>query len=519
MKNLKNIVALFALVAMLTSPIFSQNTKKPRCKDEQCVRGILKNLDSNDTKIASYAEKYLDSLVLEAKMTGDTDIKNALLYSIIPYIDENPENKNAGYLLSLLPVFCNNRDANMIFKLTHSGNLADKVIRTIGEIPGSDEIIVKCIDTNRDDLQHKAALAYAVGRLNIQSKENELVSWIKTADNMTKIEIYKALLVVKSSDKTASIIEKGAKKLNKSENTVCKIAGMQILTALKGEKAMPMLYKALKSHNCDVRREALELMKPFVNEKVVKNVVKKCKEDEAAVDVLNWLGDIKNNTQMEFVLEKLQSTDKKVVEASIRAIFKIDDAEGINAVKPMFGGEYQEVIIESMATYEGDYRAVMNDVMKGDDKQKLAALQIIEIHPTVDMNRRVQELFNSGNQAVRDNAYKVFKLISIPANADFLKATLEICSDKYVGDVQLAIKHAMKDVTDDKKDLFASTLKHVKPEKMPRFYKVFAYFDTEMCIDKLIDAYQNGEYKTEAKEALLMVDNEKFAKKINDVLK
>ena len=77
----------------------------------------------------------------------------------------------------------------------------------------------------------------------------------------------------------------------------------------------------------------------------------------------------------------------------------------------------------------------------------------------------------------------------------------------------------MKNAPDEVKDRFASTLKHVKPEIMPRFYNVFAYFGTELCVDKLIDAYQNGNYKFEAKEALLMVENEQYLSKIQEVLK
>ena len=63
------------------------------------------------------------------------------------------------------------------------------------------------------------------------------------------------------------------------------------------------------------------------------------------------------------------------------------------------------------------------------------------------------------------------------------------------------------------------TLKYVKPEIMPRYYKVFAYLGTELCVDKLIDAYTNGDYKEEAREALLLVEDKQFEQKIKKVLK
>ena len=354
---------------------------------------------------------------------------------------------------------------------------------------------------------------------NSTSTESELILKLKYADDKSKINIYKDLLAVKSSKKTTRIIAKGAKKLYKSEDAECKIAGMQLLTAIKGEKAMPMLFKALPSDDQNVRKDALDLMKPYANDKVVSKVVNICGQGEAVADALDWLGDIKNDTQMEFVLNQLQSTDKNVVSAAIRAIFKIDNLEGIDAVKPMFGGEYQDVIKESMVTYEGDYRTLMNDLLKnGTDRQKIAALQIVELHPTVDVSRRVQELLNSDNEKIKDMAFHVLKLVVPMSQADFLKALLEYCDEQFVEDVQFAIKNAMKDAPENVKNDFVSTLKHIKPDVMPRYYKVFAYFGTELCVEKLIDAYQNGDYKKEAKEALLLVKNRAYKERISKVL-
>ena len=54
---------------------------------------------------------------------------------------------------------------------------------------------------------------------------------------------------------------------------------------------------------------------------------------------------------------------------------------------------------------------------------------------------------------------------------------------------------------------------------MPRYYKVFAYFGTELCVDKLIDAYQNGPNSAEAKAALLLVEDEAYQQKISEALK
>ena len=518
MKMLKKIVVVFTLMAMLPSSALAQNSKKNRCDNENCVFEILEKLNSEDKTVVAEAEKSLDSIARDAAFTCDSNSKKALINSIIPFVKKFNSCESNEYLFSLLPLFCNKDDAPEILKFVEIESLADYAIRTVGEIPGCDDIIEKYIVKNHDDLKYKPALAYAVGKLNIVGMENELISWLDDGDNATKIEVYNALLVIGTSDKTTKIVAKGAKKLYKSKNTNEKIAGMQLLVALNGEKALPKLFESLKNNDKSVRIAALDLMKPYANQEVVKKVMKKCKKGDAMIDAIDWLGDIKDDSQMEFLLKQLASENKAVVRATIRAIFKINNADGINAVKPLFGGEYQDVIKESMVAYEGDYRAVMNDVFRGNDIQKLAAFEILESRNDLGLYNRVRELVVSENQQIRDKAFSVLPYVVTISSIEQLSYMLESCDEKNVEQVQLAIKNVMKNANEEQKDLFASMRKHVKPEIMPRFYNLFAYFGTKLCVDKLIDAYQNGDYKFEAKEALLLVENEQFKAKIQEVL-
>lgn len=520
MKMFRNIVIVFALMAMLPLQNFAQKTEKNRCNTEICVLEVLKKLNSDDKTVVLEAERFVDSIANDVLYTGDSDTKMAILNSITQFVHKFENCPSNAFLISLLPKVTSSNDLNIIMQLLDNEKYADNVIRALGEIKGADATILKYIFKHKDDLSNKAAWAYAVGKQNITELENELISWLNDADDKTKIEIYKALLVIKTNDNTTKIILKGAKKLRKSPIAENQIAGLQLITAIKGEKAMSMLYKALKNDDKKVRRAVLELMKPFANQDVKKRVLKKCFKDEPLVDAIDWLGDIKDETHVEFLIQQLSSTNPSIVKASIRALLKIDNVDGINAVKQIVGGKFQEDIKEAMIDYAGDYRVVMNDLLKnGNDIQRLGALDIIESRPIVGVNTRVKELLFIENQRVSEKAFKVLKLVVDPAQAEYLMNLLSYCDDKYVEDVQLAIKQAMSTLPDERKDMFAATLKHVKPEIMPRYYNVFAYLGTESCVDKLIDAYKNGDYKFEAKEALLLIDNEQFANKIQEALK
>lgn len=518
MKTFRFVVAFFAMMALLPMQIFAQKSEETICYDENCVMEILKQLQSDDETVVAEAKQTLAEMAKAVSYTGDGRTHNALRDAILQYAEKFDE-ECARYTISLLPVFCLQSDVEIILKYIEKDQFADFNIRAVADIDGSSRYIIKFLMAHKNDLKHRGAWAYAIGKHNITMMENDLISWLDGADDNTKIEIYNALLVVRSNDETTAIIRKGAKKLNKSKIPTNKIAGMRLLVAVDGDKTLPILYKALKNKNGEVRREALELLKPFVNQDVVNTVVKKCKKGDALVDAITWLGEIKNDSQMPLIIKQLSSENPKLVEAAIRAVFLIDNIDGINAVKPMFGGEYQAVIQESMLSYEGDYRAVLTDVMRGNERQIIAGLQILEIRPILAMYGRIKELVYSDNQEIRDRAYRILKLVVTPSSAEFLKGLLEYCDGKYVEDVQIAIKNAMQNTPDNIKDTFASTLKHVASDKMPRFYKVFAYFGTELCVDKLIDAYQNGSHQFEAKEALLLVTDKQFEEKIQEVLK
>lgn len=521
MKILKNFILMLALMAIMPSQIMAQVDEKYSCYDADCVFKVLEKMKSKDDKVVADAIAEYSHIVDNYRFTGDSRMREALVNSAVPFAGKLSTCEAISYVISKFPKFCKEKDIEELLQFVDNEHIADQIIRVIGDIQGSEKYIVRFIEADPKNINYKGAWAYAVGKQHITSMEDTLISWLKGADDKTKIDIYNALLVIRSNDKTTAIVRKGAKKLNKSKVADNMIAGMRLLVALDGEKVMPELYKAVKNDNHDVRREALKLMEPYANQEVVEKVMKLIsKKPAASAEVVEWLGNIKNDSQMQFVIKQLSSKDKYTVEAAIAAIFKIDNKDGITAVKKMYNSDYQDVIKESLMTYEGDYVAVINDMMKrGDNRAKHTALQVAERRPAKELNARVKELLESDDKAVRDVAYKVFKLVVVPANADFLSEKLASCDEAYVEDVQLAIKNAMKNASEDQKDDFITKLKNVKPSMMPRFYNVFAYFETENSVNRLIDAYQNGNYQFEAQEALLLVKNKKFESQIKVVLK
>lgn len=401
-----------------------------------------------------------------------------------------------------------------ILKYVDDEKYADLAIRTLAEIPAYADHIMKEVINNDGNLNHKDAYAYAIGRLKIVDLEYLLHSWLKGADDNLKLEIYTAFMRM-GSDESQRIAEKGAKKLYKKKDPKLKIGAMKILVAKEGEAAMPYLYKALKNKDMNVRREALTLMKPYATQEVSALVVKKYAKKDAIADVVWWIGEIYDKSQADFVVAQLSSDNPKAVEEAILAVFKLENDEGLEKIKPMFGGDYQPAIKNAVLTCTMDAGRFLSDVAKGSDEQKLAVIDILKERHFVALCNQVCAMLNSQNPEIKDGAYKVLKNVVIASHAKTLMNIMETCDEKYVPDVLEAMKAAMNKAKPERKDDMISTMKHITPDVMVRFYKLFAILGTDYSVNKLVEQYHTGYDKDKAVEAFMMINDRRFA----DVIK
>ena len=507
MKSVRLFLAFVAMLAIMTLQVKAQDVDAAL---------LVKNYAKANKEQKATLAKEIEKLAINVGKSNNYKEKEQLGTLFIDFIDNGGDTQSSLFLINLFKYFETNHDIDRLLKYVDNAKYADATIRTLAELPAYANHIMKLAIDNDGNLNPKDAYAYAIGKQKIVELEYLLHAWLKGADNYLKLEIYTAFMRM-GSDETQLIAEKGAKKLYKKKDPKLKIGAMRILVAKEGEAAMPYLYKALKNKDMNVRREALTLMIPYTTPEVSALVVKKYAKKDAIADIVWWIGEMYDKSQADYVVAQLSSQDPKVVKEAIIAVFKLENDEGLKKIKPMIGGVYQPAIKEAVLTCTMDPSSFLADAARGNDQQKLAVIDILKERQLISLNNQVFAMLNSSNPEVRDGAYKVLKNVVIMSHAQMLMNTMETCDEKYVPDVLEAIKVAMSKAKPDKKDEMISMMKHIQPDVMVRFYKVFAYLGTENSINKLVEQYHSGYDKEQAVEAILLINDRHFAKVIKEI--
>ncbi|MDO5341238.1 MAG: DUF1080 domain-containing protein [Bacteroidia bacterium] len=460
---------------------------------------------------------------------------------------ENEEVK--ACLISLFQNFGDARDADRLMKYAESNDLFEVTVQTLASIPGTrqnvEEIAKNC------DANQRCIVAYAIANQRVGSCEDMLIQWLDGADAKTQEAIYYALSIVgteksltllyskaksakfnyDATDVTASyirlldkfanmgkteLVEPAAKIFLKSKNANIKIDGLNLLSKIGGDNYTDVFCNALKDKNIQVRMAALEVLKPIADSMVFATVVKNM-NGKHDVEAINWFGEVGDKTQLEYVVNQLNSKDSLVVCEAIQSIIKIGDNDAMLKLVPFFGTNYQPVLKSAVITTKNNCDVMIAEALKGTNEQIVGALSVFESRTYINQVYTVRRLLNNDNQQVKDAAFKALKGVSNANTADYLREMLVNVDEKYVKDVQDAIMKSMAYANDKSKANFVSLLKYVEPAKLTRFYRVFAYFGDDLSIMKLKDGYKSKATRNQALEALLTVDNPSIAPTLFDI--
>ncbi len=485
----------------------------------------------------------LDGLRNFVSDPANTKFRIPMSKGLYKAIELNDNDEVKAYLISLFRGFGNRKDVDFLLKYTQDENLAEVAIQTIASMPGAARPILDLAENSNPG--NRKALAYAIADNSIKNTEDMLIQWLDGADVETQKAVYYALSVVggekslnllsvkaKSlkynydpTDATASyvgllgkyaakkdtvVVENGTAKMLKSKNADINIAAMNMLVQTKGDAAVEMLLKSLKNKDKQVRTAALELLKPMGDSVVCATVVKNMSKKHD-VEVLNWLGEVGDKTQLEYVVNQLASKDSLAVCEAIQSLIKIGDKDAMKNLVPFFGTVYQDVLKSAVISTHNDCDVMVAEALKGTNEQVIGALNVLESRTFINQVYAVRRLLNNDNQYVRAAAFKALKGVSNAGTAEYLRDLLVRVDEEYVTDVQDAIMKSMAYANDKSKSNFVYLLKNVEPAKITRFYRVFAYFGDGLSITKLMAGYKSEKTRNEALNALLSIDNVNLA--------
>lgn len=578
-KIVKKISAVVAFLLMMTPYIINAQTDERNRVASTIIADALNSLPANDKStenklmleiinIGPEGVTDLAKLLKPSSVGGNAKIEYALdglcdfvsdpnnrhykkivsdgLFDALDIV-ENEEIKI--YLISLFQNFGDIRDAERLMKYAENNAFFEMTVQTLASIPGTgrdiEEIAKNCNENQR------CAAAYAIANQRVRNCEDMLIQWIDGADDKTLEAIYYALSAIgteksltllsakaksakfnyEPTDVTASyirlldkfanmgkaeLVEPAAKNLLKSKNANVKIEGMNLLAKINGSNYADIFCNALKDKNIQVRMAALEILEPMADSAVCATVVKNMAKKHD-VEVLNWLGEAGDKTQLEYVVSQLVSKDSLVVCEAIQSIIKIGDDDAMLKLVPFFGTNYQPVLKSALNSTKNNCDVMIAEALKGTNEQIIGALNVLESRTYINQVYAVRRLLNNDNQYVRAAAFKALKGVSNAGTSEYLRDLLVKVDEEYVTDVQDAIIKSMAYANDKSKSNFVYLLKNVEPAKLTRFYRIFAYFGDDLSIMKLKDGYESQSTRNQALAALLTVDNPSIAPMLFDI--
>lgn len=502
------------------------------------IAGMLVPADKGKNAIVEYA---LNGVVAYATTPGKDAGKAVVRKGLAQALEACTDNPNKAFLMTLLRNCGEAEDAPVFVKYLNDDYLAEWAISGLTSIPGTEEVL---LDLMKKEAAPKAALTSAAGIKKMAAAEPMLIDWLKKADAATARAIYHSLAQCGTSlsipvlgkapmkvnyesietDVTAAylrllkrLVAEGQAKsavaaakalLKDSDQPYVRGAALEIIVAVDGKKALPLLTAALKNENRDYRVHALRLSEKIADDAWYATLAKMLKgkaEAPVKADILNWLGTNHVASQAEAVVAQINASDEEVVLAAIKAAGKIGGESALSALVAQLGGTYSAAAEKALLSFNGKVNSEVLKALDGEKNVQLPALHIASARSMDEAAEKVYTLLGSSDAAVSEAAYQALPGVVSPGVVNRLSGLLEKASGKQVAPLQQALKNALLPLAKEEQ-MKAVNACIEKSANASLYYPVLAQVGNAEAIAEIRKGYE-GNYRQAAYEALLTIDN------------
>ena len=500
------------------------------------VADMLVPASEGKNAIVEYA---LNGVVAYVSAPGKEAEKAAVRKGLIQALEACTDNPNKAFLLTLLRMCGEAEDAPVFVKYLNDDYLAEWAISGLTSIKGTEEVL---LDLMKKEAAPKATLAHAAGLKKMTSAEPVLIAWLKDADAPTARAIYQSLAQCgtslsipvlgkaaknvgyewEDSDATAAYLrllqklvgegrgkEAGAAAkalLKATDKSHVRGAALEVIVAVAGKKALPLVAAALKNEDRAYRVNALRLSESVADENWYATVAKTLQgKADASVkaDVLNWLGTNHVASQVEAVVAQMGASDEEVALAAIKAAGKIGGEAALESLVAQLGGAHSDAAEKALLAFNGKVNAGVLKALDAEKKVQLPALRLASARSMEESADKVFELLSSQDAAIREAAYAALAGVVEPKDFGRLAQWLE--KGNQVPAVQKAMKQALLPLA--KEDQLATIQPCMSKAANPSlYYPVLAQVGNTQAIAEIRKGYE-GHTKQAAYEALLTIDN------------
>ena len=500
------------------------------------VADMLVPAGEGKNAVVEYA---LNGVVAYVTTPGKEAEKAIVRKGLIQALDACKDNPNKAFLLTLLRMCGEAEDAPVFVKYLNDEYLAEWAISGLTTIKGTEEVL---LDLMKKEAASKTALAHAAGLKKMTAAEPILLAWLKGADASTARAIYQSLAQCgtslsipvlgkaaknvayewEASDATAAYLRLLQKLVGegrgKEAGTVAKVllkatdkshvkgAALDVIVAVAGKKALPLVAAAIKGDDRAYRVNALRLSESIADEAWYATVAKMLQgKTDASVkaDILNWLGTNHVASQVSAVAAQMSAADEEVALAAIKAAGKIGGDVALEGLIAQLGGTHSEAAEKALLAFNGKVNVGVQKALEGDKNVQLPALRIASARSMEESADKVFELLSSSDVAISEAAYAA--LAGVVEPKDFSRLSLLLEKGYQIFAVQKAMKQALLPLA--KENQLAAIQPCMSKAANPSlYYPVLAQVGNTQAIAEIRKGYE-GNAKQAAYEALLTIDN------------
>ena len=403
----------------------------------------------------------------------------------------------------------------LLFAVKNSeGNCRLSLVKALGESHNIEAVpVITPLANNEDKMLRKVALN-ALANIADPSSASVLEKAAEnsgfTFDSTNATDSYLLYLRHLIEKGNPALAKKGIALLiqnTKQDNLVqTRIAAMELLASMQGNKSTPILVGAVGDKNPEYRAAALRLASSNITPATTSQWLQKLKDanPEIQAEIITMLGENKAATALLTILDAIKNKDGRVSIAAITAAGKIG---GENALPAMLH-TMKNGNLEQIATIKSAI-----DIMKGADvvnkvadalpsmpaNAKAALVNVLGERAAHNKINIVFPLLKSQDTIVRSAALVAIKSMVSKDNLPELFSLLEEASDeKEINALQDAAIEALRDIpgTSQQADIALENMSKAPLNKKPLFFNILAGIGGNASLKSVTEAFDNGNETT-----------------------
>ena len=196
--------------------------------------------------------------------------------------------------------------------------------------------------------------------------------------------------------------------LKATDKSHVKGAALDVIVAVAGKKALPLVSAAIKGDDRAYRVNALRLSESIADEAWYATVAKTLQGKADAsmkADILNWLGTNHVASQINAVSAQMGATNEEVALAAIRAAGKIGGDVALESLIAQLGGVHSAAAEKALLAFNGKVNVGVQKALEGDKNVQLPALRIASERSMEESADKVFTLLASSDAAISEAAY------------------------------------------------------------------------------------------------------------------